>query len=812
MADTLTVQILDRDLQIPLEGASLQILGMDDEVWSDMSGTAHLEYPHDMQRLVLIASYPGYESLRMTIEDRKSTQKLEMVLSGLIEGDELVVERKIIGKNDEKAGISVVMEKEEMKVTANLGIVEDVMNSIKTLPGVGYTSSWNARPTIRGGYPEEMATSLDGFYVTYPFHWGGAFSIFNPNMVESAKLSHGIYSARYGRAMSGLLEISTVPLDEPELRIDGSLSTTSSDIFVQSPLFKNAGLFAGGKVTYLDTSRLIFKEKMKEITTLPYIRDFYTKLYYSPGSSINFYMNGFYGSDGVGVDTSFEHDGYTSEVLFDYDYTNSFLSGGVNWTPSDKLHIDILGGYNWNDMDMLFKIANRGTMSYSDQFLDDFGVYYGLNQGDSYSISGLENFGNSNTRMRQGQLKFSVENLLNPSDILTAGMESVLSTTSQSSDFTLWTSDNTKTGLGLKQNRFISDVSQNRSLNTAGFFLWEHGTDNSSFKSELGVRAEYYYIWNDDFNIQTVPLLNPRGSITFNILRDTGNINSLDLTLGSGFFSYLPMTAELLEKQYGTNDGQIHPDRAVFNTAGMEILWNDKWKFKLESYYKYYLNRLIVSSDDSSGVSENFYNTDGKGHTAGFDFMIQKQLSRKWDGYISYSFIWARYYNPSNTGSGSESLIIPGNEPLDRWYYPYFHRFHNLNMVLNWRFRPGWTFSIIGQLASGAPRKKVGDVTAFPVEYDGQIIEQYGRTSSYSDTLRNGISAPVDIRIAYAYYPEHSKVQWEWYIAIEDIFTQIYKPETNTSFNSITGHEDKDTSADFSVGVPLPSFGIKVSY
>jgi len=811
-ADTLAIQITDRDLEIPLEGALLKILGVEEETYSDGDGMARIEYPGDMQRLVLTASYPGYENIRVNVQDRTAVQHLEMIISGMIEGEELVVERKIRGKSDETAGISVVMDKEEMKVTANLGLVEDVMNTIKTLPGVGYTSSWNAQPSIRGGYPEEMAATLDGFYVTYPFHWGGAFSIFNPNMVESAKLSHGIYSARYGRAMSGLLEITTIPLTDPEFRVDGSLSTTSSDLFLQSPLFDGAGLFAGGKVTYLETARLIYRDEMEDITTLPYIRDFYTKLYYSPGSSINFYLNGFFGSDGVGVDSSMDENDYSTDVLFDYDYTNAFLSGGADWSPGDKLHIEVLGGYNWNDMDMVFRTANQGIMSYSSSFLDEYGSFYGLTESDTYSISGLENYGTSSTFLRQGQFKLSAENLLNPSNILTAGMESVLKTTSQQSDFTVWVPYNTETGPGLKLNHFVNDVDNNRSLNTAGFLVWEYGSDTSRFKSELGLRGEYYYIWNDNFAMNARPLVNPRGSVTYTVLKDQGKIDSLDLTFGSGFFSYMPLTAELLEEEYGTEDWKMIPDRALFNTLGMEVLWNERWKFKLETYYKYYLNRLVVSSDDSSGASETYYNTDGKGHTAGFDFMIQKQLSRKWDGYISYSFIWARFYNPSNAGTDSETSVLPGDEPLDRWYYPYYHRFHNLNMVLNWRFKPGWTFSVIGQLASGAPRLKVGDVTSYPVEYEGQIIEQYGRTSSYSDTLRNGISAPVDIRISYTHYPAGSRVQWEWYVAIEDILTNIYQPEGNTAFNEITGEEDKDTSADFNIGVPLPSFGIKVSY
>ncbi|MDA3956558.1 TonB-dependent receptor [Oceanispirochaeta sp.] len=810
-AAELPVQISDRDLEIPLEGALLQILGQEATFYSDSEGSALVEYPDELQRIVLLVHYPGYDSQRMTISSKDALVQVKMTISGMIEGEELVVERKIIGKSDEEVGISVVMDKEDMDVTANLGIVEDVMNSVKTLPGVGYTSGWDAQPSIRGGYPDEMAATMDGFYVTYPFHWGGAYSIFNPNMVESVKLSHGVYSARYGRAMSGLLEITTITADEPELRIDGSLSTTSTDLFIQSPIGKKGGLFAGGKVTYLDTAKLLYPDETEAITTMPYIRDFYTKMSYRPGSSVGLYMSGFYGTDGVGMDSNFESETYSTDVLFDYDYTNAFLAGGMDWSPGEKLYIDVLGGYNWNLMDMTFKAVNKGTMTYSEEFLQQYGDSFGLSEGDTYSIDGLENSGTGSTDMQQGQLKLTVERLMSPTDILAVGTETVVTTTSESDDLELWVPVDNESGLGLKQYNFQTDVDGNHSLNSAGFMVWEHGSENSLLKSELGVRGEYYTIWNEDFTMHARPLINPRGSVTYNLLKDSKHLDAVNLTIGSGLFSSMPLEAELSEKKYGIADWEMSPDRALFNLAGIEVHWNDKWKFKFETYYKYYLNRMVLSSDDATGDSLIHYNTDGKGHTAGFDFMVQKKIARKWDGYISYSFIWARFYNPSNTGTESETLLT-SNEPLDQWYYPYYHRFHNLNMVINWRFQPGWTFSVIGQLATGAPRDKVGDVTVYPVEYEGQVIEQYGRASSYSDSLRDGVSAPVDIRLSYAHYPENSRVQWEWYIAVEDILTQIYKPSTNSDYNEITGEENSDTSADFDIGIPLPSFGLKVSY
>ena len=813
-AEDIGITVSDRDLEIPLEGAMIQLVGEGAPVYTGMDGSAVIAVSESMERVVLLISYPGYEGIRLPVASGETELDVTMILSGFIEGEELVVERSALGESDEEVGVSVVMDREEMSTTANIGIVEDVMSSIKTLPGVGYTSGWDAQPSIRGGYPDELAATLDGFYVTYPFHWGGAYSIFNPNMVDTAKLSHGIYSARYGRAMSALLEISTKTPDEPELRIDGAFTTTSTDLFMRSPLGSSSGLFLGGKVTYMDTLKWAFPGETEDMVTMPYIRDLYGKYYWQPTTSVNLSLNGFLGTDGIGVDTGVEEDGFSTDVFFDYDYINSFVSGSVEWSPTDKLFIDMLGGYNWNIMNMEYDVTNNGSREYSEVFLEEYGELLGLSEGDTYSIDGLRDYGTSDTDLRQAQFKLSAENLVKDGEILALGTEEVFKQTSQKTDFTGWYSMYDGTSFELDQKSFSTKVDDNYSLNSSLFLLWEHGGDHSRINSELGVRGEHYYIWNDDFSMHAKPVINPRASLTWTALEDGRWLDELNLSCGSGVFSFFPLNTELLEERYGIDDWTVNPDQALFNVVGAELLRED-WKVSFETYYKHYLNRLVLTTEeDDAGESQLFYNTKGKGYAAGFDIMLQKKSGRKWDGYLTYSFIYARFYNPSNTGTKEEAedSFTNSGEPLDQWFYPYYHRFHNLNLVFNWHFRPGWTFSVIGSLASGAPRDKVGDITMYPAIYEGTPIEQYARTASYSDSLRDEISAPVDIKVSYGHYKEGSKVYWEWYVALEDILSNVYSPGTNSTFNSYTGEENKDTSADFDLGFPIPSFGIKVSY
>jgi hypothetical protein len=80
------------------------------------------------------------------------------------------------------------------------------------MPGLAAPSE-GAALYVRGGPPSETLVRLDGGDLGHPYHYesagGGLFSALDPYMVKSAFFSSGGFSARYGGAISGLLDIET---------------------------------------------------------------------------------------------------------------------------------------------------------------------------------------------------------------------------------------------------------------------------------------------------------------------------------------------------------------------------------------------------------------------------------------------------------------------------------------------------------------------------------------------------------------------------------------------------------------------------
>lgn len=90
------------------------------------------------------------------------------------------------------------------------GVAEaDVVRAVELLPGVVSTSDFTAAFHVRGGGADQNLILLDGFPIFNPFHLGGLFGVFNPDMVAGAELFTGGLPARYAGRVSSVLEVSS---------------------------------------------------------------------------------------------------------------------------------------------------------------------------------------------------------------------------------------------------------------------------------------------------------------------------------------------------------------------------------------------------------------------------------------------------------------------------------------------------------------------------------------------------------------------------------------------------------------------------
>jgi len=867
-ARDIIITVEDEELGMPLEGAVVSL--RDGRQFScGRNGEAKVNLPDNRQTIVQI-TYPGYDTRRMNIPAASEGAKDErftafLRLGGVMEARELVVEAQRPQTSETRSGRSVAISERELERTAEIGIIEDVMNSVKLLPGVGYTGMFGALPSIRGGDPGDLMSVFDGFYLERPYHWVGAVSIFDPKMVSGARLSHGVFSSRYGHTISGLLEVTSKSPSSTEVEMETAISTSAASLNLSYPLnekgslVNKGGILFMGKLTYWDTlvwaaqglSRAVDDENLNTInaiSTAPYIRSAAVAANYRFAHDLEWRLNAFFGSDGVGADykNDYDDEGITGRMEMKADYNNyqGFLISSLISSPTPKLALRFSGGAGFMETKTDDMVDNNVKVKYNPDFLkkyESLAKAFNLSTNDYYTAP------NVNARVEMESSVFTAQTRADADIDLGNGLITALGVQEL---YSIWKQTG---GIGLefievniqrlldkysgvlppeleslfkdvpeatiiRPNSYKLDV-YNQGFTTSAYGLVEYKSPNQRLGAELGLRLDHLYFLGKDFALQTAPALNPRFNIDVNVFKNKGIFSSLDITLGTGLFSSIDKLISFLAPNFNDGDLEIKFNRAWTTVLGIKTDIADGYGFNIEGYYKRVFDRTYITADISQDPIKPNFNYDGTGNVWGFDLQLQKLESRYWDGWISYSFNWTRYNNPKSSRNRRFGAQPSEEGDNDTWFWPSFHRFHNCNLVLNVKplqwFHIGMRFGF----ASGTPRNKVGDeIYPYPslLLKDGQavIIQKYKRDSWYDDNERSAWSLPLDVKVSFFPANRNGRTNMEIYLAAENLSTLFYNPPGNTTFNEFTGKEDEGGSGTSGFNLPLPmvSFGFKWRY
>jgi hypothetical protein len=871
-ARDIAITVEDEELAMPLEGAVVSLRNGQQFV-CDEDGKAQVSLSDERQQVILI-TYPGYETKRVNIPPQESGIEhitVSLRLSGVMQGRELVVEAQRPETSETKSGRSVAISDKELARTAEIGIIEDVMSSVKLLPGVGYTGMFGAMPSIRGGDPGDLMASFDGFYLERPYHWVGAVSIFDPKMVSSARLSHGVFSSRYGHTVSGLLEITSKSPSSTEIEMETAISTSAASLNLSFPLNGRGGILFMGKVTYWDTlvwaakglSKVVDNENLaliNSVSTAPYIRSAAVAVDYRFSPDLEWRLNAFFGSDGVGAASTvnYQNEEVNGSVDFAADYNNyqGFLISGITASPSSVLAIKATGGVGFTRTITDDMMKNNVTVKYSDDFLalfpggPPFFIKEMLSAKGRYTAPDDDINVVADHTIFNAQARGDLDWDLGKGFIAAFGVQELYSLWAQNQDINFsieiplaelsayvdQLAPEIQAMLNDPAFSFLHNIDDlaiirpmgfnselfNHGLSTSAYGLVEYSSPNRRFGAELGLRLDHLYFRGKDFIAQTKPALNPRLNIDINILKNKGIIDSLDFTAGTGLFSSINSLISFIDMKRVILNETLKFNRAWTSIAGIKVDFEQGYSFNIEGYYKYIFDRAYLTADilSSPNIRADFY-SDGIGHVGGFDLQLQKMESRYFDGWISYTFTWAKYYDP-HSGDAGLNMGDTGSEGA-QWYYPSFHRFHNCNIVLN--FKPLRWFNIVTRFgfASGQMRNrtKYDDVIyAYPVLYlkeDGEteIIQKYRRKELYEYTERAPWSFPWDLKFSFFLFDKKGRVGTEIYLAAENLISLFYSPRRDDGirFNEYTGKvDDSGSGRSFDFPIPLVSFGFKWRY
>lgn len=292
-----------------------------------------------------------------------------------------------------------------------------------------------------------------------------------------------------------------------------------------------------------------------------------------------------------------------------------------------------------------------------------------------------------------------------------------------------------------------------------------------------GIRSDMNTFTNEGMNgLQT---LSPRISFSY-VVADKWTWNS-----SVGMYYKLPTYTIL---GFADNNNTLVNKNAKYQqsnhyTTGFEYLPNDGLRFTLEGFYKQYSHvpvsvrngiSLANLGTDFTLLGNEAVNTNGKGKTYGAEFFVQKKLTNKFYGILSYTFYRSLY-------SGTNGKYIASS----------WDNQHLLSIAWGYKFPKNWELGLKFRYQGGSPYTPF-DETLSRINYlsQGTGTLDYGKLN----TRRLGSFNSSDVRIDKKWNLRKTTIDLfldvtNWYISKNPAVPEytFMRNATNTAFATTDG-------------------------
>jgi hypothetical protein len=508
-----------------------------------------------------------------------------------------------------------------LDIVTTAGANADVVKAIEMLPGTQQTGTENGL-FVRGGDASELSILVDGLVVQNAFFSGppgvatrSRFGAFN---YQGVSFSSGGYSARYGQALSGVLELNTTDLPD---KSTVNLGINMAGIYASgTKKWKNSALDVGGSYNNLTPFYGLATTNFK-FYNVPVGGSGNARYVWKPNKDgiLKVSVNGSYNTSGIAVPNPYSGVSDTAKIdTFSKVFRN--LGDTINFKTKDQYYYS--------------------NASYKQMFKDKYSLYVGA----SYSLDQTNNsFGPIPINETDYRTQFRVEG----KDYFTSRLNLLVGSDIQSF------------GINKNFNSYFKQDFNERLISGYTELEW---TPINNLAIRPGVRYEHSTLLNKDD-------LAPRLSMAIK----TG-ANS-QISVAGGMFYQDPDNLYMLAGLYNKLKMQV----ATHYIANWQYSKNDR-TLRVEGYYKSYqdLVREIYSTYDPSGyrtiTDTTSVNNTGHGYAQGLElFWRDKKSVKNLDYWISYSYIDTRRlyqnfpYEATPTYIANHNLNLVAKYFVDKW-------------------------------------------------------------------------------------------------------------------------------------------------
>ncbi len=235
-----------------LIGVSVFIPKVGYGVVSDAYGFYSIRIPDSS--VTIYYTYLGYEQQFQIIDSHSSkNQNIELVQSSIFLSEVVVKPKDTCDWNRGSTGNSTRLSMNTLRKIPGLLGENDVTRSISILPGINNSELSSGNIYVRGGNADQTMFLMDDAKIFNAAHFGGFFSVFNPDIVNNVDVyKSDMPVSEYG-AISSLIDVRLREGNSKKWQIKGGIGLMDAKASIEGPIKKDhTTLLLSFRRTYID--------------------------------------------------------------------------------------------------------------------------------------------------------------------------------------------------------------------------------------------------------------------------------------------------------------------------------------------------------------------------------------------------------------------------------------------------------------------------------------------------------------------------------------------------------------------------------
>lgn len=227
--------VLDNFKQNTVTGATVQVLGTDIAIITDLDGAFTLQ--NVLRNAKLQIKHVGFKTLFVDVEELLDSSPCKTLLLAQFyqQLEEVVVYEFLTKGLVKQLDASIELNTDEFGILPGLS-EPDILQTVQALPGIKSVDETVSDINIRGGSNDQNLILWDGIKMYQSGHFFGLISAFNPYLTGKVTLIKNGTSSVYGDGVSGVIDMRTKDKIETDFYGGAGFNLISGDFYGQLSL------------------------------------------------------------------------------------------------------------------------------------------------------------------------------------------------------------------------------------------------------------------------------------------------------------------------------------------------------------------------------------------------------------------------------------------------------------------------------------------------------------------------------------------------------------------------------------------------